>query len=271
MRSIQPAHPTDSVCKFAFVGLPCPFIIPLLSIRLGDELNNATSIRDLLLGLLADVSCADDNGGRGQATLSEELGVSESVEVDERGGVGGRVLQGLLADVGGDQSPQLPSWLISDHLSIAILWLRGTAGSYLVDVDLGLPLVVPQEVESPHTDLTEVTRVVLVKVGSVVVLTTGHTTTTGVLYNSKSEVSVYVLTVVVAEVRLRRNDVRFDRGMGRTFLCLPTRPLPALTWPRCLGFVSKDRSQMENCIGFGTADLARLGESGRHLDWRWVW
>jgi hypothetical protein len=41
--------------------------------------------------------------------------------------------------------------------------------------------VVPQEVEAPHTDLTEVTRVVLVEVGSVVVLTTGHTTTTGVL------------------------------------------------------------------------------------------
>lgn len=76
-------------------------------IRLGDELDNATGIRDLLLGLLADISCADDDGGLGQAALSEELGVSEGVEVDERGGVGGRVLQGLLADVGGDQRPQL--------------------------------------------------------------------------------------------------------------------------------------------------------------------
>jgi hypothetical protein len=36
-------------------------------------------------------------------------------------------------------------------------------------------------VEVSHTNLTEVTRVVLVKVGTVVVLTTGHTTTTGVL------------------------------------------------------------------------------------------
>lgn len=35
--------------------------------------------------------------------------------------------------------------------------------------------------EVPHTDLTEVTGVVLVEVGAVVVLTTGHTTTTGVL------------------------------------------------------------------------------------------
>ena len=55
--------------------------------------------------------------------------------------------------------------------------------SYLVDVDLGLPLVVAQQVEAAHTNLTEVTRVVLVNVGPVVVLTTGHTTTTGVLYD----------------------------------------------------------------------------------------
>lgn len=54
-------------------------------------------------------------------------------------------------------------------------------GAHLVNVDLRLPLLVPQEVETSHTNLTEVTRVVLVEVGSVVVLTTGHTTTTGVL------------------------------------------------------------------------------------------
>lgn len=96
-----------------------------LSTRLSDELNNATSIRDLLLRLLADVSCAHDDGGLGQAALSEELGVSESVEVDERGGVAGRVLQSLLADVGGDQRPQLQEGLISDHLPMAILWPWG--------------------------------------------------------------------------------------------------------------------------------------------------
>ena len=33
----------------------------------------------------------------------------------------------------------------------------------------------------PHTNLTEVTRMVLVDVGPVVVLTTSHTTTTGML------------------------------------------------------------------------------------------
>lgn len=75
-------------------------------------------------------------------------------------------------------------------------------GSYLVDVDDGLPEVVLLLVEArrrklaqghsyrggnpgidllSHTNLTEETGVVLVDVGSVVVLTTGHTTTTRML------------------------------------------------------------------------------------------
>lgn len=76
-------------------------------------------------------------------------------------------------------------WVISNRLSTATICPPGVVLPYLVDVDLGLPLVVPQKVEAPHTDLTKVTRVVLVEVGSVVVLTTGHTTTTGVLSNCK--------------------------------------------------------------------------------------
>lgn len=53
--------------------------------------------------------------------------------------------------------------------------------SYLVEVDDGLPEVVLLLVEVSHTNLTEITRMVFVDVGSVVVLTTGHTTTTGML------------------------------------------------------------------------------------------
>lgn len=53
--------------------------------------------------------------------------------------------------------------------------------SYLVEVEDGLPEVRLLLMEVPHTNLSEVTRVVLVKVSAVVVLTTGHTTTTGVL------------------------------------------------------------------------------------------
>lgn len=53
--------------------------------------------------------------------------------------------------------------------------------TYLVEVDRGLPELLVGLVEVPHTDLTEVTGVVLVEVGAVVVLTTGHTATTGML------------------------------------------------------------------------------------------
>ena len=41
--------------------------------------------------------------------------------------------------------------------------------------------MVSLDVEMAHTNLSKVTGVVLVQVGAVVVLTTGHTTTTGVL------------------------------------------------------------------------------------------
>lgn len=51
--------------------------------------------------------------------------------------------------------------------------------TYLIDVDSGLPELLVGLVEVTHTNLTEVTRVELVEVGTVVVLTTGHTATTG--------------------------------------------------------------------------------------------
>lgn len=53
--------------------------------------------------------------------------------------------------------------------------------TYLVEVDGGLPELLLGLVEVAHTDFTEVTGVVFVDVGTVVVLTTGHTTTTGAL------------------------------------------------------------------------------------------
>lgn len=53
--------------------------------------------------------------------------------------------------------------------------------SYLVEVDDGLPELVLELVEVSHTNLAEVTWMVLVEVGTVVVLTTSHTTTTGML------------------------------------------------------------------------------------------
>lgn len=65
------------------------------------------------------------------------------------------------------------------NFDVANFAIERTFRTYLVEVDDGLPELVLELVEVPHTNLTEVTRVVLVDVGTVVVLTTGHTATTG--------------------------------------------------------------------------------------------
>lgn len=67
-----------------------------------------------------------------------------------------------------------------DELSISLFPETNTA-AHLVNVDGGAVVVVAELVVVAHTDLTEVTRVVLVKVGTVVVLTTGKTTTSRML------------------------------------------------------------------------------------------
>lgn len=77
------------------------------------KLNDTTGVEDLLLGQLADVAGADDDGGLGETTLAEQLGVAEGGEVDDGGGAGlGEV---LLAGLGGDQRPQLfgGGWFVS--------------------------------------------------------------------------------------------------------------------------------------------------------------
>lgn len=66
----------------------------------------------------------------------------------------------------------------------------------LVQVDGWLPEVVTLLVEVSHTDLSEVTWMVFIHVGSVVVLTTSETTTTGML----------------AAMRLLANALRFNHS-----------------------------------------------------------
>ena len=61
-----------------------------------------------------------------------------------------------------------------ENFDVANFAIGRTFHTYLVEVDDGLPELVLELVEVPHTNLTEVTRVVLVDVGTVVVLTTGH-------------------------------------------------------------------------------------------------
>jgi hypothetical protein len=51
--------------------------------------------------------------------------------------------------------------------------MMGVASVYLVEIDDWLPEVILLLVEVSHTDLSEVTGMVLVHVGSVMMLTTG--------------------------------------------------------------------------------------------------
>jgi hypothetical protein len=75
----------------------------------------------------------------------------------------------------GDERPQLRSKSV---LSSSIFRYES---AYLFEVDGRLPELVLGLVEVPHTDFSEVTRMILVDIGAVVVLTTSHTTTTWML------------------------------------------------------------------------------------------
>jgi hypothetical protein len=55
-----------------------------------------------------------------------------------------------------------------------------TAQTDLIEVDHGFPEMGLLLVEIPHTNFSEVTGVVFVHVGSVMVLATGQTATTGI-------------------------------------------------------------------------------------------
>lgn len=74
---------------------------------LSNQLNDTSGLGNLLLSLLADVSCADNDGDRWQAALSEQLGVAEGGQVDDGCCVGLGVCDVLLTQLGGDERPQL--------------------------------------------------------------------------------------------------------------------------------------------------------------------
>jgi hypothetical protein len=137
-----------------------------------NKLNHTTGFLDLLLCESRNVARLDDDGCLGQAALSKQLGVTESQQVDDGGDTTGSTGKVLLARLSGDEGPQL--------FSPSAFTPTMTERTHLVEVDGGLPEVVGLLVEVPHTDLTEVTGMVFVHVGPVVVLATSQTTTTGV-------------------------------------------------------------------------------------------
>ena len=74
--------------------------------RLCDELDDTTSLLDLLLRLGADVAGANDDGNGGQTALAEDLGVAVVEEVEDRG-VAALLREVLIALLGGDERPEL--------------------------------------------------------------------------------------------------------------------------------------------------------------------
>ena len=59
--------------------------------------------------------------------------------------------------------------------------LISSSHTYLVEIDDRLPKLILRLVEIPHTNLPEVTRVVFIEIGSMMMLPTSHTATTGML------------------------------------------------------------------------------------------
>lgn len=75
---------------------------------LRNKLNDTTGLLDLALSLAGDVAGLDDEGNLGETALSEELGVSESEEVEDESTVGLGVLTDVLvAGLLGNEGPEL--------------------------------------------------------------------------------------------------------------------------------------------------------------------
>ncbi len=125
--------------------------------RLSDQFNNTTSSSDFFFSQLGDESSFDDNWNIWNSTFTQNLTVTGSQGVDDWSRRWRSTLQVLVSLVFWDQCPQF------------------------VQVQDWLPEMSLLLVEVSHTNLTEITWMVFIHVNSVVMLTTGHTSTTGVL------------------------------------------------------------------------------------------
>ena len=124
--------------------------------RLGGENADASDLLDLSLGFLGEKFGFDDDGLVGENTLAQNLG--ETILCDINDGDGG----------------------MGVGLSVLLLHLFADKVPDSVQVNDGAVELIEGLVEVSHTNLSEVSRVVLVKVDPVMVLTTSVTTSTGV-------------------------------------------------------------------------------------------
>ena len=116
---------------------------------------DTTDSADLLLSKLGEELCLDDDGLVGDNTVTENLVDTSLDAVNDR------------------------DLTISAGSSVGLGLLRNE-GPDLINVDGRAVELLHGLVEVTHTNLTEVTRMVLVEVGAVMVHTTGITTTTRV-------------------------------------------------------------------------------------------
>ncbi len=84
--------------------------------------------------------------------------------------------------------------------------------THLLQIDHRFPELVLQLVEIPHADLPEVTRVVFVEIRSVVMLTTSHTTTTGMLAVLADTAVAGGYVAATVELKVRLVGCRFERA-----------------------------------------------------------
>ena len=139
-------------------------------------MNNATRFLNLAFRILAEVSCTYDQRDFWDSAFAEDLAVTESKEIEDGcavfGGFSGEVFLALF------------NWYKRPQLRISVSRRRLCLGSevnYLVEIDHRLPELILQLVKISHADLSEVTRMVLVEIRSVMMRSTGHTATTGML------------------------------------------------------------------------------------------
>ena len=118
------------------------------------ELANTTSLLDLLLGQLGEGSGTNNNSLLWKITLTEDLEDTSLGAIDD--------------------------WRLL-RLGISLTGLLSNEGPHLLNIDGRAMVGVSSEMEMSHTNLTEVTWMVLVKVDSVVMLTSGLTTPTWML------------------------------------------------------------------------------------------
>merc|ERR1719487_229263 len=123
--------------------------------NLGSEQNSATSGLDLLLGILAKVSGLNNDRDVRKSTLAQNLEITQLSDIND-GSHSAGVRFALVVHTLGHHAPQA------------------------VNVDGGAVGGAALQVEVAHADLTEVTRVELIEVDSMVVLATGVTATTRV-------------------------------------------------------------------------------------------